>query len=78
MRYPLPYAFARGQRLLLEETDPGNFHALDAEGATARSALGQVLRKYLGQDLPSRCRPTSWRSASARPMPRANPMRPRW
>ncbi len=45
MRYPLPYAFARGQQLLLEETDPGNF-TLWMPRVPPRSALGEVLRKY--------------------------------
>ncbi len=45
-RYPLPYAFARGQQLLLEQGD-------DAEGATlwlapaaAQNSVGEVLRKH--------------------------------
>lgn len=45
MRYPLPYAFARGQQLLLEETDPGQF-TLWMPRVPPRSALGEVLRKY--------------------------------
>ena len=44
MRYPLPYAFARGNQLLLE--DDGNQLVLWHAGAPGRSALGEVLRKY--------------------------------
>ena len=45
MRYPLPYAFARGQQLLLEETDEGSY-TLWMPKVPPRSALGEVLRKY--------------------------------
>ncbi|MGJ7510787.1 type II secretion system ATPase GspE [Variovorax sp. GT1P44] len=45
MRYPLPYAFARGQQLLLEQTDEGNY-TLWMPKVPPRSALGEVLRKY--------------------------------
>lgn len=44
MRYPLPYAFARGQQLLLEESDDG--FTLWMPKVPPRSALGEVLRKY--------------------------------
>ena len=45
MRYPLPYAFARGQQLLLEEADDGAC-TLWLPPAPARSALSEVLRRY--------------------------------
>ena len=45
MRYPLPYAFARGQQLLLEEADDGTF-TLWMPRTAPRSALGEVVRKY--------------------------------
>src|SRR6478609_7939812 len=45
MRYPLPYAFARGQQLLLEEADDGAL-TLWMPKVPPRSALGEVLRKY--------------------------------
>ncbi len=45
MRYPLPYAFARSQQLLLEETDEGAF-TLWMPQMPPRSALGEVVRKY--------------------------------
>jgi general secretion pathway protein E len=45
VRYPLPYAFARGQQLLLEETDEGSY-TLWMPKVPPRSALGEVLRKY--------------------------------
>ncbi|MBB3177247.1 type II secretion system ATPase GspE [Variovorax sp. Sphag1AA] len=45
MRYPLPYAFARSQQLLLEETDDGNL-TLWMPKVPPRSALGEVLRKF--------------------------------
>ncbi|MDM0031569.1 type II secretion system ATPase GspE [Variovorax sp. J22P271] len=45
MRYPLPYAFARSQQLLLEETDDGNL-TLWMPAVPPRSALGEVLRKF--------------------------------
>jgi len=45
MRYPLPYAFARGQQLLLEEADDGTL-TLSMPQTAPRSALGEVLRKY--------------------------------
>jgi general secretion pathway protein E len=44
-RYPLPYAFARSQQLLLEETDDGR-HTLWMSSHPARSAVGEVARKY--------------------------------
>jgi len=44
MRYPLPYAFARGHQLLLEDQDSQLvlWHA----AAPATPALGEVMRKY--------------------------------
>ncbi len=45
MRYPLPYAFARGQQLLLEEADDG-VYTLWMPQAPPRSAVGEVMRKY--------------------------------
>src|SRR6195952_3655329 len=45
MRYPLPYAFARGQQLLLEEADDGAY-TLWMPQAPPRSAVGEVMRKY--------------------------------
>ena len=44
MRYPLPYAFARGNQLLLEED--GQDLTLWHGGAPDRSAWSEVLRKY--------------------------------
>jgi general secretion pathway protein E len=44
MRYPLPYAFARSQQLLLEEA--GNQLVLLHAGTPAASAWSEVLRKY--------------------------------
>jgi general secretion pathway protein E len=45
MRYPLPYAFARSQQLLLEEADDGRY-TLWMSSHPARSAVGEVARKY--------------------------------
>ncbi|HEX6241057.1 MAG TPA: ATPase, T2SS/T4P/T4SS family, partial [Polyangiales bacterium] len=45
MRYPLPYAFARGQQLLLEQADDDTL-TLWMPQSPAKSALGEVLRKY--------------------------------
>ncbi|MEJ7685732.1 MAG: type II secretion system ATPase GspE [Variovorax sp.] len=45
MRYPLPYAFARSQQLLLEESDDG-VYTLWMPKRPPRSALGEVVRKY--------------------------------
>jgi general secretion pathway protein E len=44
VRYPLPYAFARSQQLLLE--DDGHQLVLWHGGAPAGSAWGEVMRKY--------------------------------
>src|SRR5215216_3546079 len=44
MRYPLPYAFARGNQLLLE--DDGRELTLWHGTATASNALTEVIRKY--------------------------------
>lgn len=44
MRYPLPYAFARGNQLLLE--DDGDRLVLWHSGAPARDAWSEVLRKH--------------------------------
>jgi general secretion pathway protein E len=44
MRYPLPYAFARTQQLLLEE-DAGRL-CLRVHSATPASAIAEVMRKY--------------------------------
>ncbi|MDM0114500.1 ATPase, T2SS/T4P/T4SS family [Variovorax sp. J22R133] len=45
MRYPLPYAFARGQQLLLEQSDDGTC-TLWMPQSPAKSALSEVARKY--------------------------------
>ena len=44
MRYPLPYAFARGNQLLLE--DDGEQLVLWHSGTPARGAWSEVLRKH--------------------------------
>ncbi len=44
MRYPLPYAFARGNQLLLE--DDGDRLVLWHSGTPSRSAWSEVLRKH--------------------------------
>jgi len=44
MRYPLPYAFARSQQLLLE--DSGQALTLWVHEATAPTAIGEVMRKH--------------------------------
>src|SRR5512146_509571 len=44
MRYPLPYAFARGNQLLLE--DDGNELTLWHASAPANTALTEVIRKF--------------------------------
>ncbi|MBX9818776.1 MAG: Flp pilus assembly complex ATPase component TadA [Burkholderiaceae bacterium] len=44
MRYPLPYAFARSQQLLLE--DDGQILMLWVHPGTPPSAVGEVLRRY--------------------------------
>mgnify|MGYP000535298054 CR=1 FL=1 len=49
MRYPLPYAFARTHRLLLEE-DGQNLSLFWCESSD-RSALSEVMRKFAAQDL---------------------------
>ena len=46
MRYPLPYAFARSARLLLE--DDGQSLTLWHGGQPDGSALGEVMRRYGG------------------------------
>jgi len=49
LRYPLPYAFARSQQLLLEQTDDDHYTLRLPSllvGSAIRSALGEVLRKY--------------------------------
>ena len=56
MRYPLPYAFARTQQLLLEED--GDQLSLWVHAETAPAAIGEVLRKY------PRCRLQSQPSAT--------------
>ncbi len=45
MRYPLPYAFARSQQLLVEQADDGLCTLWMAQ-QPGRSALGEVMRKY--------------------------------
>ena len=45
MRYPLPYAFARGPQLLLEQADDGQ-STLWMPQVPPHSALGEVMRKY--------------------------------
>jgi general secretion pathway protein E len=49
MRHPLPYAFARTHRLLLE--DDGQSLSLSICADTDRSALSEVTRKFVGQGL---------------------------
>ena len=44
MKFPLPYAFAREQQLLLQ--DSGGVAALVVHGATPVSAISEVLRKF--------------------------------
>ncbi len=44
MRYPLPYGFARGNQVLLE--DDGQDLTLWYAPAPATQALGEVVRKY--------------------------------
>ena len=44
MKYPLPYAFAREQQLLLE--DDGRALALAVHAGTSPSAVGEVLRRH--------------------------------
>ena len=46
MRYPLPYAFARTQQLLLEEQ--AGAYTLWLHPASPASGLGEVMRKYPG------------------------------
>ena len=48
MRYPLPYAFARSNALLLE--DDGRFLVLWHDAGPDASALGEVMRKYACKD----------------------------
>ncbi len=45
MRYPLPYAFARTQQLLLEQSDD-DAYTLWMPPSPSRGALGEVMRKY--------------------------------
>jgi len=45
MRYPLPYAFARSQQLLLEEATDGKC-TLWMPPVPNKSAIGEVMRKY--------------------------------
>jgi general secretion pathway protein E len=45
VRYPLPYAFARSQQLLLEEADDGRC-TLWMPPAASKSAIGEVMRKF--------------------------------
>ena len=45
MRYPLPYAFARSQQLLLEQAEDGSC-TLWMPPATSKSAIGEVMRKF--------------------------------
>jgi general secretion pathway protein E len=49
MRYPLPYTFARTNRLLLE--DDGQQLRLSVCDETDRSALSEVTRKFASQGL---------------------------
>jgi general secretion pathway protein E len=44
VKYPLPYAYARSQHILLE--DNGDAQMLWASAATSRQALAEVMRKY--------------------------------
>jgi len=43
-RYPLPYAFARNQQLLLEQD--GDTLTLWIHAATSSSGISETLRKY--------------------------------
>ncbi len=45
MRYPLPYAYARSQQLLLEQADDGTC-TLWMPPSTSKSAIGEVMRKF--------------------------------
>ncbi len=56
MSYPLPYAFARTQQLLLE--DQTGTLTLWVHAATPASALGEVLRKYDPQHIETLDAPT--------------------
>ncbi|MFM8609223.1 MAG: GspE/PulE family protein [Burkholderiaceae bacterium] len=49
MRYPLPYAFARSQQLLLE--DDGEMLTLWHAPSSARGGLGEVMRKHAPRHL---------------------------
>nr|WP_315496031.1 ATPase, T2SS/T4P/T4SS family [uncultured Rhodoferax sp.] len=49
MRYPLPYAFARSQQLLLE--DNGQALTLWVHASTPPSAVGEVMRKHSVQSV---------------------------
>ena len=74
MKFPLPYAFARENQLLLE--DDGARQTLVLHAASARGAVGEVLRKYLVQAIEA-MPPNSWCSASAPPTRRGS-RAPRW
>ena len=51
MRYPLPYAFARSQQLLLEEDAKGL--TLHVQPASLPAGIGETLRKYAVQQVQS-------------------------
>ena len=51
MRYPLPYAFARSQQLLLEEDAHGL--TLHVQSASLPAGIGETLRKYPVQQVQS-------------------------
>ena len=76
VRYPLPYAFARGNQLLLE--DDGQQITLWHAAAPAPAALTEVHAQVRACAACSNSTPPRWPSASAPPMPRASPARPRW
>ncbi|MDO5654000.1 MAG: ATPase, T2SS/T4P/T4SS family [Brachymonas sp.] len=46
MRYPLPYAFARSQQLLLEMEDDGRYLLWYAQDAAQQAGWNEILRKY--------------------------------
>lgn len=50
MRYPLPYAFARSQQVLLED-DASNPLVLHVHALSAPSGLSEVMRKYAPQHI---------------------------
>ena len=76
MRYPLPYAFARSQQLLLE--DDGQQLTLWHAAAPAPPRLERGDAQVPRAQRCSSSTPPRWRSASAPPTRRASRARPRW